>query len=129
MLLLLLVLAALLLLGLVPVAALLDTVGVLAASLGGDLGDGLLKQVRILLLDNLPPRVLHDVGVVFVAVRKRSFLEVSAAVGVGEEEDLGHVERVDDLTQVGLALHLQAGQLAEEGVRQNLSIEELAGEE
>ena len=80
MLLLLLVLAALLLLRLVAVAALLDTVGVLAARLRGDLGDGLLKQVWVLFLDDLPPRVLHDVRVVFVAIRKRSFLEVCTAV-------------------------------------------------
>lgn len=67
-LLLLLVLAALLLLRLVAVAALLDTVGVLTAGLRGDLRDGFLKQVWVLLFDYLPPRVLHYVRVVFVAI-------------------------------------------------------------
>ena len=96
---------------LVPVSPSLDAVDVLAASLRGDLRYRLRVQLWVLLLYDLPLRVLHDVGVVLAAVGEGCLLELVAAVGVGEEEDLGHVHRVDRLAKVLLALHLQPRQL------------------
>ena len=40
----------------------------LVARVRGDVGNGLLKELRPLLLDRLPLGVLHDVGVVLAAV-------------------------------------------------------------
>ena len=96
---------------LVPIPPPLDAVNMLAASLGRDLRDGLRVELWVFLLYDLPLRVLHDVGVVLAAVGEGGLLEVLAAVGVGEEKDLGHVHRVDRLTKVLLALNLQPWQL------------------
>ena len=95
----------------IPIPSPLDAVNVLAASLRCDLRYGLRVQLWVLLLYDLPLRVLHYVGVVLAAVGEGGLLEVVAAVGVGEEKDLGHVDRVERLTQVLLALHLQPWQL------------------
>ena len=96
---------------LVPISPPLDAINMLAASLRRDLRDGLRVQLWVLLLYDLPLRVLHDVGVVLAAVGEGGLLQVLAAVGVGEEKDLGHVHRVDRLTKVLLALNLQPWQL------------------
>ena len=96
---------------LVPISPPLDAVNMLAASLRRDLRYGLRVQLWVLLLYDFPLRVLHDVGVVLAAVGEGGLLEVVAAVGVGEEKDLGHVDRVERLAQVLLALHLQPWQL------------------
>ena len=47
-----------------------------AVALGHDAGDGLLEEVRLLLLDRLPVVVLHDVRVVLLAVVQRVALQV-----------------------------------------------------
>ena len=79
----------------------------LVARVRGHVGNGLLKELRPLLLDRLPLGVLHDVGVVLAAVGQRHPLQVPAAVVLREEEDVRHVERVDDLPQVLLTVQLQ----------------------
>ena len=104
---------------LVPISPPLDAVNMLAASLRCDLRYGLRVQLWVLLLYDFPLRVLHDVGVVLAAVREGGLLEVVAAVGVGEEKDLGHIHRVDRLAQVLLALNLQPWQLG----RREISIQ------
>ena len=104
---------------LVPISPPLDAVNMLAASLRRDLRYGLRVQLWVLLLYDFPLRVLHDVGVVLAAVREGGLLEVVAAVGVGEEKDLGHVHRVDRLPKVLLTLNLQPWQLG----RREISIQ------
>ena len=104
---------------LVPISSPLDAVNMLAASLRCDLRYGLRVQLWVLLLYDFPLRVLHDVGVVLAAVGEGGLLEVVAAVGVGEEKDLGHVHRVDRLPKVLLTLNLQPWQLG----RREISIQ------
>jgi len=67
---------------LVPISPPLDAVNMLAASLRRDFRDGLRVQLWVLLLYDLPLRVLHDVGVVLTAVGEGGLLQVLAAVGV-----------------------------------------------
>ena len=98
-------------LGLVTVPPSRYTLHVLAARLRRDLRDGLRVECWVLLLHDLPLRVFHYVRVVLAAIGEGGLLQVVAAVRVGEEKNLGHVHRVDDLPKVLLALHLQPWQL------------------
>ena len=98
-------------LGLVTVPPSRYTLHVLAARLRRDLRDGLRVECWVLLLHDLPLRVFHYVRVVLAAIGEGGLLQVVAAVRVGEEKNLGHVHRVDDLPEVLLALHLQPWQL------------------
>ena len=98
-------------LGLVTVPPSRYTLHVLAARLRRDLRDGLRVECWVLLLHDLPLRVFHYVRVVLAAIGEGGLLQVVAAVRVGEEKNLCHVHRVDDLPEVLLALHLQPWQL------------------
>ncbi len=52
---------------------------------------------------------LHDVGVIIAAVGEGGLLEVLAAVGGGQQQDVGHVDGGEDLHQVLLTMLFQAG--------------------
>ena len=95
----------------VPISTFPQTLLVFAAGVRGHMSDRLLKQVRPLLFDRLPLGVLHDVVVILAAVRQRHPLEVATAVVLREEEDVCHVERIDNLAQVLLTVQLQPRQL------------------